>query len=66
MVSIDDELNQHYPQKHMDKFWKMAQSVYKKERSLYTDPQDIANCFKQTFSECCFDWYTDTESVNEL
>jgi len=28
----------------------------------YTDPQEIVNCFKQTFSECCFD----TESVTEL
>jgi len=32
----------------------------------YTDPQEIANCCKQTFSECCFDSYTDTESVTEL
>ena len=26
----------------------------------------IANCCKQTFSECCFDSYTDTESLTEL
>jgi len=24
------------------------------------------NCFKQTFSECCFDSYSDTESVAKL
>ena len=28
--------------------------------------QDIANCFKQTFSECCFDSYNDNENVSEL
>ena len=32
----------------------------------YTDPQEIANCFKQTFSACCFASYTDTQSVTEL
>ena len=55
---------------------KMAESVFKIECSSnfqvptqtggYTDPQEIANCFKQTFSACCFASYTDTQSVTEL
>jgi len=44
----------------------MAESVFKKECSSNTDDQDIANCFKQTFSDCCFDSYDDTENVSEL
>jgi len=25
----------------------------------YTDPHDIADCFKESFSKCCFDSYKD-------
>jgi len=69
---VDDELSQYYLQKDMDKFWKKWQSRFSKKNVVptqiggYTDDQDIANCFKQTFSDCCFDSYSDNKNVSEL
>jgi len=36
------------------------------QTGAYTDPQEISNCFKQVFSECRLDSYTDIKSVTEL
>jgi len=69
---VDDELSRYYLQKDMGKFWGKWQSRFSRKNVVptqiggYTDPQEIAKCFKQTFSECCFDSYTDTESVTEM
>ena len=32
----------------------------------FTDSQDIANQFKEAFSDCCFDSYNDKDSIAEL
>ena len=56
----------------MDKFGKKWQSRFSKRNTIptqiggYTDSYDIANCFQQAFSECCFDSYGDTAHVVEL
>ena len=36
------------------------------QTGAYTDPQEISNCFKQVFSECRLDSYTQIKSVTEL
>lgn len=69
---LDDELSDHYLRKDMDQFWKKWKKRFSKRNNLplhiggFTDPQDIANQFKEAFSDYCFDSYDDKDSISEL
>jgi len=69
---LDDELSQLYLRKDMDSFWKKWQNRFSKRNIVpphidgNTEPQDIVECFKESFSAACFNSYADKASVAEL
>jgi len=56
----------------MDNFWKEWQRRFSKRNITphhiggNTEPQYIAECFKQAFSNACFNSYSDEDSIASL
>ena len=69
---LDDELSEHYLRKDMEQFWKKWKRRFSKRNLLpshiggLTDPKDIADQFKQAFSDHCFDSYDDKDNILKL
>jgi len=69
---LDDELSYCYLQKDMNKFWKKWKQHFSKKSTAplhingHTQAESIAEKFKQSFSDSCFDSYCDKSSFDEL